>query len=103
MLTSTIGTLEHSGCVRGMSSTLTWGKALCEEQASYRKCDHDEKDLETKMRKIVKQELIEFFITQQASSGPIAENAISSGHGQGFKTCSLPKLEFLFLVALGLL
>jgi hypothetical protein len=29
MLTTAIGTPKHSGCVRGMSSTLPWGKAFC--------------------------------------------------------------------------
>jgi hypothetical protein len=82
MLTAAIGTLEHPGCVRGISSTLLWGKAFCEHQSSYKKRDRYKK-LEDKMREIAKKELIGFFIQQQqASVGPSAENLISGGSGQ---------------------
>jgi hypothetical protein len=67
MLTTTIGTPEHSDRVRGMSSTLPWGKAFCEHRGSYKKRDLYKKDLESKMREIAKQELLEFFINQQTS------------------------------------
>uniref|UniRef100_K4AIS9 DUF8039 domain-containing protein n=1 Tax=Setaria italica TaxID=4555 RepID=K4AIS9_SETIT len=67
-LISTIGTAEHPGRVRGMSSTLPWGKAFQNDQGSYRKRDRYKKDLEEKMRTITKQELIEFFATQQAQA-----------------------------------
>ena len=82
MLTAAIGTPEHSGHVRGMSSTLPWGKAFREHRASYKKRDRYKKDLEDKMREIAKQELLGFFIQQQVPAGPSAENAISGGHGQ---------------------
>nr|TKW25701.1 hypothetical protein SEVIR_3G135600v2 [Setaria viridis] len=51
-LTATIETAEHS--------------AFQNNQESYRKRDHYKKDLEEKIRAISKQELIEFFATQQA-------------------------------------
>ncbi|RCV11124.1 hypothetical protein SETIT_2G162300v2 [Setaria italica] len=51
-LTAAIGTTEHSGRVRGLSSTLPWGKAFQNDQASYKKWDHYKKDLEEKMREI---------------------------------------------------
>ena len=62
-----------------MSSTLPWGKAFREQQASYKKQDHYKKDLEDKMREISKQELLGFFVNQQVSTGPSAQNAISDG------------------------
>uniref|UniRef100_K3YDU7 Ubiquitin-like protease family profile domain-containing protein n=1 Tax=Setaria italica TaxID=4555 RepID=K3YDU7_SETIT len=80
-LTTTSGTAEHTGRVRGMSSTLPWGKAFQNDQGSYRKWDRYKKDLEEKMRAIAKQELIEFFTTMQAQAmtntmtNPIASNA----------------------------
>jgi hypothetical protein len=83
MLTAAIGTLEHPGRVRGISSTLPWGKAFREHRSSYKKRDRYKKKLEDKMREIAKQELICFFIQQQqASVGPNAENLISGGSGQ---------------------
>jgi hypothetical protein len=39
MLTAAIGTPEHYGCVRGISSTLPWGKAFHEHRSSYKKWD----------------------------------------------------------------
>jgi hypothetical protein len=82
MLTTAIGTPEHSGHVRGISSTFPWGKAFREHRASYKKHDRYKKYLEDKMREIAKQELIGFFIQQQqVSVGPSAENAISGGSG----------------------
>jgi hypothetical protein len=65
MLIAAIGTPEHSGCVRGISSTLPWGKAFREHRSSYKKRDRYKKQLEDKMREIAKQELIGFFIQQQ--------------------------------------
>jgi hypothetical protein len=80
MLTAAIGTPEHSGRVRGISSTLPWVKAFREHRSSYKKRDHYKKQLEDKMREIAKQELIGFFIQQQqASVGPSAQNVISGG------------------------
>jgi hypothetical protein len=78
MLTAAIGTPEHSGRVRGISSTLPWGKAFREHRSSYKK------QLEDKMREIAKKELIGFFIQQQQASlgPPSAENLISGGFGQ---------------------
>nr|TKV96130.1 LOW QUALITY PROTEIN: hypothetical protein SEVIR_9G409300v2 [Setaria viridis] len=67
-LISAIGTAEHPRRVRGMSSALPWGKAIQNDQGSYRKRDRYKKDLEEKMRTITKQELIEFFSTQQAQA-----------------------------------
>jgi hypothetical protein len=37
MLTATIGMPEHPGRVRGISSTLPWGKAFREHRSSYKK------------------------------------------------------------------
>jgi hypothetical protein len=37
MLTAAIGTPEHPGRVRGISSTLPWGKAFHEQRSSYKK------------------------------------------------------------------
>jgi hypothetical protein len=54
MLTASIGTLEHSGRVRGISSTLPWGKAFREQRSSYKKRDRYKKQLEDKMREIAK-------------------------------------------------
>uniref|UniRef100_K3YD16 Ubiquitin-like protease family profile domain-containing protein n=1 Tax=Setaria italica TaxID=4555 RepID=K3YD16_SETIT len=51
-LTAAIGTVEHSGCVRAMSSTLPWGKAFPNDQANYRKCKRYKKNLDEKMREI---------------------------------------------------
>jgi hypothetical protein len=85
MLTAVIETPEHPGRVRGISSTLPWGKAFREHRSSYKKRDHYKKKLEDKMREIAKQELIGFFIQQQqqqASVRPSAENLISGGFGQ---------------------
>jgi hypothetical protein len=86
MLTAAIGTPEHRGRVRGISSTLPWSKAFREHRSSYKKRDCYKKKLEDKMREIAKQELIGFFIQQQqqqqqASVGPSAENLISGGFG----------------------
>jgi hypothetical protein len=83
MLTAAIRTPKHPGCVRGISSTLPWGKAFREHQSSYKKRDRYKKKLEDKMREIVKQELIGFFIQQQqASVRPSVENLISGDSGQ---------------------
>uniref|UniRef100_K3ZD19 DUF8039 domain-containing protein n=1 Tax=Setaria italica TaxID=4555 RepID=K3ZD19_SETIT len=76
-LTATIGTVEHSGCDRGMSSTLPWGKEFHNDQASYRKRDHYKKDLEEKMREIAKQEFME------------AELIVSDGQRQAEPTMQL--------------
>jgi hypothetical protein len=65
MLTAAIRTPEHSGRVRGISSTLPWGKAFHEHRVSYKKQDRFKKLLEDKMIEIAKQELIGFFIQQQ--------------------------------------
>jgi hypothetical protein len=83
MLTATIGTPEHPGCVQGISSTFPLGKAFREHRSSYKKRDRYKKQIEDKMREIAKQELIDFFIQQlqQASVGPSAENLISGGSG----------------------
>jgi hypothetical protein len=85
MLTAAIGTPEHPGHVRGISSTLPWGKAFREHRSSYKKRDRYKKKLEDKMREIAKEELIGFFIQQQqqqAVVGPSAENLVSGGSGQ---------------------
>jgi hypothetical protein len=82
MLSAAIRTPKHPGRVRGISSTLPWGKAFREHRSSYKKQDRYKKKLEDKMREIAKQELIGFFIQQQASVGPSAENLISGGSGQ---------------------
>jgi hypothetical protein len=81
MLTAAIETPEHYGRVRGISSTLPWGKTFREHRSSYKKWDCYKKHLEDKMREIAKQELIGFFIQQQVSVGPSAENVISGGFG----------------------
>jgi hypothetical protein len=81
MLTAAIGTPEHPGRVRGISFTLPWGKAFREHRSSYKKRDCYKKKLEDKMREIAKQELIGFFIQQQAYVGPSAKNLISGGSG----------------------
>jgi hypothetical protein len=46
MLTASIGTPEHSSLVRGISSTLPWGKGFREHLASYKKRDRYKKHLE---------------------------------------------------------
>ncbi|RCV06396.1 hypothetical protein SETIT_1G159300v2 [Setaria italica] len=58
-LTTMIGTVEHSGYVRAMSSTLPWGKAFPNNQARYRKRDRYKKNLEEKMREITKQQFLD--------------------------------------------
>jgi hypothetical protein len=55
MLTTAIGMPEHPGRVRGISSTLPWGKAFCEHRSSYKKRDRYKKKLDDKMREIAKQ------------------------------------------------
>jgi hypothetical protein len=83
MLMAAIGMPEHSGRVRGISSTLLWGKTFREHRSSYKKRDHYKKQLEDKMREIAKQELIGFFIQQQqVCVGPSADNVISGGSAQ---------------------
>jgi hypothetical protein len=83
MLTAAIRTPKHHGCVRGISSTLPWGKAFREHRSSYKKRDRYKKKLEDKMSEIVKQELIGLFIQQQqASVRPSVENLISGDSGQ---------------------
>jgi hypothetical protein len=62
-----------------MSSTLPWGKAFCKHQESYKKLDHYKKDLESKMREIAMQELVDFFLNQQVSGALPLETAISGG------------------------
>jgi hypothetical protein len=83
MLTTAIGMPKHLGHVRGISSTLPWGKAFREHRSSYKKRDRYKEKIEDNMREITKQELIGFFIQQQqqASIGPSAENLISGGSG----------------------
>jgi hypothetical protein len=61
MLTVAIGIPEHSDRVRGMSSTLPYGKTFHEHRSSYKKRDRS-KDLEDKKREITKQEFLGFFI-----------------------------------------
>jgi hypothetical protein len=93
MLTAAIVTPEHSGRVRGISSTLPWGKAFLEHRSSYKKRDSYKKQVEDKMREIAKQELIGFFIQQQqVSVGPSAENVISGGSGQVPPNLMLPQI-----------
>uniref|UniRef100_K4AIJ4 Transposase Tnp1/En/Spm-like domain-containing protein n=1 Tax=Setaria italica TaxID=4555 RepID=K4AIJ4_SETIT len=53
-LTTAIGTTKHSGHVQGMSSTLPWGNAFHNDQASYRKRDRYKKNHEEHMREIAK-------------------------------------------------
>jgi hypothetical protein len=65
VLTAAIETSEHSCRVRGISSTMPWGKAFNEHRASYKKRDRYKKHFEDKMREIAKQELIGYFIEQQ--------------------------------------
>jgi hypothetical protein len=55
MLTAAIGTPEHPGRVRWISSILLWGKAFREHRSSYKKRDRYNKQLEDKMREIAKQ------------------------------------------------
>ncbi|KAG2649642.1 hypothetical protein PVAP13_1NG122338 [Panicum virgatum] len=54
-LTAAIGTLEHSGRVRGVSSSLPWKQAFPNDP-DYRKRDRYKKDLEENMRAITKEE-----------------------------------------------
>ena len=68
-LTAAIGTSEHSGRVRGVSSSLPWGQAFPDD-TGYRKRDRYKKDLEEKMRSIAKQELSQLLASQQGSLVP---------------------------------
>uniref|UniRef100_K3YCE6 Ubiquitin-like protease family profile domain-containing protein n=1 Tax=Setaria italica TaxID=4555 RepID=K3YCE6_SETIT len=92
-LTDAIGTMEHSRRVRGMSSTLPWGKAFPNDQARYRKRDCYKKNLEEKMREINKQELIEFFTSQQLATR--ADLTISDGQRQAEPTMQLAHTRFV--------
>ncbi|KAG2620387.1 hypothetical protein PVAP13_3NG096060 [Panicum virgatum] len=55
-LTAAIGTAEHSGHVRGVSSSLPWKQAFPNDPG-YRKRDRYKKDLEEKMRAIAKEDV----------------------------------------------
>ncbi|RCV17391.1 LOW QUALITY PROTEIN: hypothetical protein SETIT_3G216200v2 [Setaria italica] len=79
-LTAAIGTAQHSGRVRRISSTLIWGKAFPNNQATYKKRNRYKKNLEEKMREIAKQELIEFFASQQLATR--ADPTASDGQRQ---------------------
>jgi hypothetical protein len=48
MLIAAIGTPEHPGHVRGISSTLTWSKAFREHRSSYKKRDVIRRSLKTR-------------------------------------------------------
>ncbi|XP_072146387.1 uncharacterized protein [Setaria viridis] len=76
-LTAAIRTIEHSGRVRGMSSTLAWGKAFPNDQDSYRKRDHYKKNLEEKMREIARQEFLEFVANPHIAT--VADLTVSDG------------------------
>uniref|UniRef100_K3ZZH3 Uncharacterized protein n=1 Tax=Setaria italica TaxID=4555 RepID=K3ZZH3_SETIT len=92
-LSAAIGTAEHSGCVRGMSSILLWGKAFYNDQASYRKRDRYKKDLEEKMREITKQEFMEFLASQQLQTR--ADPTVFDGQRQTEPTMQLAHIGFV--------
>uniref|UniRef100_K3YYU5 Ubiquitin-like protease family profile domain-containing protein n=1 Tax=Setaria italica TaxID=4555 RepID=K3YYU5_SETIT len=81
-LTTMIGTVEHSGYVRAMSSTLPWGKAFPNNQARYRKRDRYKKNLEEKMREITKQQFLEF-LANHAMSQTMVDPTVFDGQRQG--------------------
>ena len=62
-LTAAIGTEEHSGRVRGVSSSLPWKQAFPNDPG-YRKRDRYKKDLEEKMRAIAKEEFSQLLASQ---------------------------------------
>ena len=68
-LTAAIGTAEHSGRVRGVSSSLPWKQAFPNDPG-YRKRDRYKKDLEEKMRAIAKEEFSQLLASQQGSLVP---------------------------------
>uniref|UniRef100_K3XQ63 Uncharacterized protein n=1 Tax=Setaria italica TaxID=4555 RepID=K3XQ63_SETIT len=68
-LTTAIGTATHSGCVRGLTSTLSW-------------CDHYKRNLEEKMREITKQEFLEFLANHEMSqmmADPTVSDEVATG------------------------
>uniref|UniRef100_K3YZP9 Uncharacterized protein n=1 Tax=Setaria italica TaxID=4555 RepID=K3YZP9_SETIT len=68
-----------------MSSTLPWGKAFLNDQASYRKRGHYKKNLEEKMREIAKQEFLEF-LAIHGMSQTMADPTVSDGQRQAEPT-----------------
>uniref|UniRef100_K4AKC4 DUF8039 domain-containing protein n=1 Tax=Setaria italica TaxID=4555 RepID=K4AKC4_SETIT len=86
--TVTIGTAEHSGRVRGMSSTFP------NNQASYRKHDRYKKNLEEKMREIAKQEFLEF-LANHGISQTMADPTVSNGQRQAEPTMLLAQTRFV--------
>ncbi|KAG2620096.1 hypothetical protein PVAP13_3NG144602, partial [Panicum virgatum] len=68
-LTAVIGTAEHSGRVRGVSSSLPWKQAFPNDPG-YKKRDRYKKDLEEKMRAIAKEEFSQLLASQQGSLVP---------------------------------
>ena len=68
-ITTAIGTAEHSGCVRGVSSSLPWKQAFPNDPG-YRKRDSSKKDFEEKMRAIAKEEFSQLLASQQGSLVP---------------------------------
>ncbi|CAO2198212.1 unnamed protein product [Urochloa humidicola] len=68
-LTEAIGTPEHSGRVRGVSSKLPWKTAFPNDRG-YKKHDRYKKTLEEKMRAIVKEEFSQLLASQQGSLVP---------------------------------
>ncbi|RLN15652.1 hypothetical protein C2845_PM02G13250 [Panicum miliaceum] len=68
-LTTAIGTPEHSGRVRGVSSSSPWKQAFANDPG-YKKRDHYKKDLEEKMRAIAKEEFSQLLASQQGSLVP---------------------------------
>jgi len=62
-LTAAISTAEHSGRVRGVSSSLPWKQAFPNDPG-YRKRDRYKKDLEEKMRAITKEEFSQLLASQ---------------------------------------
>nr|TKV91602.1 hypothetical protein SEVIR_9G107400v2 [Setaria viridis] len=77
-LTAAIGTVEHSRRVRGISSTLPWGKEFSNDQANYRKRNRYKKNFEEKMREIAKQKFLEF-LANHAMSQTMADPTVSHG------------------------
>ena len=73
-LTTAIGTPEHSGRVREVSSSLPWKQAFPNDPG-YRKRDRYKKDLEEKMRAIAKEEFSQLLASQQGSLVPNAAQA----------------------------
>nr|TKW26896.1 LOW QUALITY PROTEIN: hypothetical protein SEVIR_3G221300v2 [Setaria viridis] len=98
-LIAAIGTAQHSGRVRRISSTLIWGKAFPNNQATYKKHNRYKKNLEEKMREIAKQELIEFFASQQLATR--ADPTASDGQRQVEPTMLLAHTRFVFSSSTG--